>query len=182
VDKATLEAAETWAIGSKLVDADGYPLVLYHGTTVQFDEFRPSEVGLFGSGIYLTDSRDDAMEFAADDGPVLEVYARLERPFYTMGNFEPGEELDIDSPAIPFLQELYGTEFMKVVAQMDDRGRLGDTVRRDLQQMGHDGIVVQWPACPGHPSVRHIIVYEPRQIRFISHAAKPSPMRQRVCA
>lgn len=173
-----------WAAGTKLVDGDGSPLVLYHGTCAQFDEFRSSKKGLFGCGVYLTDSRDDALEFVCEEGLVLEVYARLTRPFYTTGDYDRGEAFEIDSPTIPLLQELYGVEFMKVCALMDDQGHLGDKLYKDLQQMGHDGIVVQWPACAGHPGVQHVIVFDPSQIhiRTASQVEAPSPMRQRLSA
>jgi len=81
-----------WFGDSKAVNKSGKPLVLYHGTAEDFDEFRPSKYGTFGSGIYLTTDPDRASRFATgvrsdakavarEQGQVIPVYAKIELPF-----------------------------------------------------------------------------------------------------
>lgn len=47
-----------WFKGSKVVDADGAPLVLYHGTRASFDAFSYARIGQHGcaegAGFYFT--------------------------------------------------------------------------------------------------------------------------------
>ena len=53
---------------SKVVDSNGEPLVLYHGTDVEFNEFDLSKIGegsdLLGKGIYLTENKSVANFYA----------------------------------------------------------------------------------------------------------------------
>lgn len=65
---------------SKVVDENGEPLVVYHGTTHDFDVFDPSKgniEGHLGRVIYLTDSSTDIAENYAGEGP--DLTGRIER-------------------------------------------------------------------------------------------------------
>jgi hypothetical protein len=70
---------------SKVVDADGKPLVVYHGTGAEISEFRPTGGGSLGSGIYFTDSPSAASMFAerkqldGKNGNVMPVYLSAKR-------------------------------------------------------------------------------------------------------
>ncbi len=86
---------------SKLVNKDGLPQVLYHGTADNISEFNldhphRKDTGWLGTGVYLTDSPDLAKYYAdikaqkkkqgrlPDDGvraTILPLYARLENPY-----------------------------------------------------------------------------------------------------
>jgi hypothetical protein len=62
---------------SNLRNADGSPMVLYHGTARDFTEFKASKTGAMGPGVYLGDAPEVALAYA--DGPganVMPVYAR----------------------------------------------------------------------------------------------------------
>ena len=76
-----------WFAGSKVVDQLGRPRVLFHGTTARaFESFSASDffgAGMFGRGVNLTSSADDAAKYATVDlminhdlGPKAEVMAR----------------------------------------------------------------------------------------------------------
>lgn len=52
---------------SKVVNADGTPKVVYHGTTANFTEFKSSN-GALGKGIYFTDSKDFAKGYTYQNG------------------------------------------------------------------------------------------------------------------
>ncbi|KKN76178.1 hypothetical protein LCGC14_0373890, partial [marine sediment metagenome] len=63
-----------WFGDSKVVDENGEPLVVYHGTTADFAEFSPSKANTeadFGAGFYFTNSVDDLLENYAGLGPDL---------------------------------------------------------------------------------------------------------------
>lgn len=65
-DDTTAENFAKWFGDSKVVDADGNPLVVYHGTSESFDQFDTS--------ISLTDGRDRAA-FFSDTPEVAATYA-----------------------------------------------------------------------------------------------------------
>lgn len=154
-----------WFGISQILDGNGLPLEVFHGTRASFSRFEPSESGLFGPGIYLTDNLEDAEQYLGDENDVLRVYVRMERPFFTLADYGPGEAIDLDTPAVPFVRELFGARADEVLAQMGDGGALGAVVRDELERMGHDGVVVVWPAVAGHPQMRHFVALSSSQIK-----------------
>ena len=73
------EAFKRWFGDSKVVDEQGKPLVVYHGTTHGFSVFDPERANLenhFGRAIYLTDRPADVSENYAGEGP--DLTSRLE--------------------------------------------------------------------------------------------------------
>ncbi|MFA5689615.1 MAG: PBECR2 nuclease fold domain-containing protein [Kiritimatiellales bacterium] len=73
-----------WFGDSKVVDASGKPLVVYHGTHADFNEFLKQENKngtRLGEGFYFTADRRLAERYAGKSGRVLEVYLKAERPF-----------------------------------------------------------------------------------------------------
>ena len=63
-----------WFGDSKVVDDQGRPLVVYHGTNKEFDTFIPSE-GHYGKGIYLGTTEQRAQLYG---DKIMRVYARIE--------------------------------------------------------------------------------------------------------
>ena len=79
-------AFRRWFGASKVVDARGKPLVVYHGGTdvrkLAEPAFRSSPVGKYGAGVYLTPDRSIAESYTTRDGAVLSLFARVERPLF----------------------------------------------------------------------------------------------------
>jgi len=66
-----------WYEGSNLRNADGSPMVLYHGTNKDFSRFGISKTGAMGPGVYLGDDPEVANAYAGGNGAnVMPVYAR----------------------------------------------------------------------------------------------------------
>jgi hypothetical protein len=76
--------------GSKFVNADGTPKVLYHGTKSDIDTFKVGN-GAFGRGIYVTEYPDRTDQYwgkygkfgepmGPDGGNVMPVYVRMTNP------------------------------------------------------------------------------------------------------
>ncbi|WP_336929338.1 PLxRFG domain-containing protein [Acinetobacter tandoii] len=73
---------------SQVLDENGEPKVVYHGTSTEFNEFRKGH-GLLGEGIYLTDSFDTADIYAnvrGENGFVLPLFVNIRNAFKTTGN------------------------------------------------------------------------------------------------
>jgi len=66
---------------SKVVDAKGKPMPVYHGTSSDFTVFRPSEDGLLGRGIYLSSEERVAKGFRGAD-KLMRLYASMKNPAY----------------------------------------------------------------------------------------------------
>jgi hypothetical protein len=74
-------AFKKWFGDSKVVDADGKPLVVYHGTKGKdFSVFKPSNAEAYGDGIYFASNQEMPKgEFGAD-GRVIEAYVKIDNP------------------------------------------------------------------------------------------------------
>lgn len=70
---------------SKVVNEDGTPKVVYHGTTADFTVFESSD-GALGKGIYFSDSKDFARGYTYSNGQqvgdIIEVYLDMKKPYY----------------------------------------------------------------------------------------------------
>ena len=87
-----------WFKDSKVVDAEGNPLVVYHGTSADFDSFDTTFLysgegaSATGSGFYFTDSADSANRYSMmkdSGGNVMPVYLSLQNPLFI--DFTKGE-------------------------------------------------------------------------------------------
>ncbi|WP_432262813.1 hypothetical protein [Cupriavidus sp. TMH.W2] len=149
-------AFDAWFAGSKIVDATGAPLVLYHGTKSDFDRydiktFGASDEGLAGKGFYFTYNPEEASSYAINeqygkgDAPnVQPVYVSLNNPFVIQqGRLPDGRKL----------QELH--KGIGVTASG------GSAVRNMAEEAGHDGIV--WTNRDGH--ILHVVAWRPEQIK-----------------
>jgi len=90
-DQTDTPEFKAWFKGSKVVDAEGKPLRVYHGTKAEFTEFKRTSGGEFGPAIYMTDSSREASEYGDGKGwggpsgtQVMPLYASIKKP-YTKG-------------------------------------------------------------------------------------------------
>lgn len=68
VNKALFETKDDfarWFSGSKIVDENGDPLPVFHGTRTEFSTFKPNDIGL----IFFTPDRETAKQFALIPDP-----------------------------------------------------------------------------------------------------------------
>lgn len=74
-----------WFGNSKVVNDDGTPKVMYHGTRAQFTVFDKSKArasGAYGKGFYFTDSTSHAGTY----GDQMAVYLKIDNPLMQGGN------------------------------------------------------------------------------------------------
>lgn len=75
-------AFKKWFGDSKVVDKNGKPLVVYHGTRGVFDAFDMSRAeDLPQGGAYFTNKRTIAETYGGDQRKVMEVYLSIKRPY-----------------------------------------------------------------------------------------------------
>lgn len=133
---------------TKTVDKDGKIIRLYHATSSpdDFDALTVGPTGIFGRGVYLTDSAVDASEMPMADGNrarIFPQYAAINNPLVTSVN-----KLWDD---IPTALNMPYKEFTKLV---DERRALGEAERDIftdlLTKAGYDGIQVKFPSGVSH--------------------------------
>lgn len=78
---------------SKVVDENGEPLVVYHGTKADFSEFKPTINGMLGTGIYLTSDKNEASDIYAGgsygvNGIVLPIFTNINNPAITSKGYD----------------------------------------------------------------------------------------------
>lgn len=68
---------------SKVVDENGEPLVVYHGTNSQWTTYNPNlfgsatDEGYYGKGLYLSSVKGKAMQY----GNIMELFVNMRNPF-----------------------------------------------------------------------------------------------------
>jgi hypothetical protein len=139
-------AFKRWFGDSKVVDKNGRPLVVFHGSKQPFEAFDYSrwgftDPGYAGKGLYFIDAFGWAQAYAdidakpGDQPTVIAAYLRMENPLIVKG-FE-------DIPGA-----VAGVPTMERAEEM----------QRRVRALGCDGVIVK-----GSPS--EYIVFDPRQIK-----------------
>ncbi len=134
-----------WFGDSKVVDASGKPLVVYHGTASDFTEFKPSRSGNLGPGIYFTPDIEQAQAYARthQGAQVVEAYLSVQNPLRIDNSNASSEQL---YGAFP------GKSDAETVANMRAAGY--DAV------WAVNSVETRWG-----PTTREIAVYDPTQIK-----------------
>jgi len=130
---------------SKVVDENGEPLVVYHGTTFDFNEFKKDKptIGAYGQGIYFSSSKSFASDYArGDNGRVLSIFLNIRKTFV------------INNDVMPKGYENYSTEKM-----LDNKGVSRDFTKNIVGK--YDGV----KAIDGYGDIE-FVVFEPTQIKL----------------
>lgn len=78
-----------WFGNSKVVDINGDPLIVYHGTTKSFAEFNTTDFGaLLGKGSYFTAEITDARQYSGGGTGIVPAYISVENPYYVESSME----------------------------------------------------------------------------------------------
>lgn len=184
-----------WFAGSKVVDANDKPLIVYHGTMVPITEFQSNyrKGEQFGFGIHFTDDPEFASRYANKElqgrkkgfGNVIPVYVNAK-------NILNADKIVVEgSPEYTLAYKLAGrlrpqlfanqytengsekTGKKEVYLQHAIDAAQGKTAEKAIREAGYDGIwyearVVGIPFA-GHQTVeakaRSLVVFDPAQIK-----------------
>jgi len=148
---ATVKATDTpafkrWFGDSKVVDADGKPLRVYHGTRHRdIHEFRISENGEMGAGIYFAGDADRAALYAeggADNtGQLIPVYVSIRNP--------------APESAVAKIRADSGYQ------RIESDAARGAEVMGQLKDAGYDGII----RYKMNGGISEVVAFEPNQVK-----------------
>ena len=177
-DEAAARAFWAWFGDSKVVDAEGRPLVVYHGTPGSaidaFDEAKAGkrDVGYFGKGFYFTTDKDTADEYSWNanytrQGQTESIYLRIENPFiYSLVNENS------EARTIAAVREISPT------SQATTTGIKWSDVpqwTKDVQAAGHDAVINQEKG-----GGLEIVAFSPAQIKSVNNRGTFDPADARI--
>ena len=142
-----------WFGDSKVVDANGKPLVVYHGTRAgEFTVFKPSTAIGWGTGIYFTDNRDQAANEYGFRGRVVEAFVSIKRPY-------TGDPIPND-----VLEKTKAWEKVKDDYRFPDYAWEEDStfINEVLRELGYDGVIAD---NSNDVQGLEIVAFDPRQVK-----------------
>lgn len=133
-----------WFGASKVVDAEGKPLVVYHGTTADFSEFGNAESG----GFFFSDDPKAAAEYAGEDGDrgqIMPTYLRMSNPFYSSVD-------EFEAFLMPSIEEIQrrGHDGLVILGHHDATTYAVFRPEQIKSAIGNDGTFD-----PGNPDIRY---------------------------
>lgn len=152
-------AFKKWFGDSKVVDANGKPQVLYHGTADDISAFdlnheNRKDTGWLGTGVYLTSDPELAGSYArlkAGKGSpnVMPLYARLENPYHATSQ---------EKQRLQLISHSRGKEAGRAAS---------DAWTQELKARGHDGVILDWKASEvGEKNAsREVVVFDPAGVK-----------------
>lgn len=153
---------------SKVVNEDGTPKVVYHGTTAEFNTFERGDIGFHLGTLEQAENRIDGSK----DGRIMELYADIRNPLYAAFDFgdwhgkntagmlietEQFEDFDNRESIEKRLQE---------ISNMSDSSEADNALRSFLKKLGYDGIVYENGF---EASGESYIAFDPEQIKSVDN-------------
>ena len=150
VNKQLMEQTDTqqfrrWFKGSKVVNEDGTPKVMYHGSNADFTAFdkRKAKAGVFGKGFYFTPNERVARMYGS--AHVLETYVSIKNPYVV------NDSMGFVGADYRYMQSEFGT-----AERITDQN-----VSKVLREQGYDGVMVY----DADGSLKEIVAFAPTQIK-----------------
>ena len=154
-----------WFEGSKVVDADGKPMVVYHGTNADITEFdlrkrgSSTDKGMLGKGFYFSSNPATASSYGNN---VLPVYIRMNNPLEVI-NYKTKESLAKYLGVEPSILTEGGTG---IKAKQPFTGVFSEAIKAK----GHDGVITPF----------EIAAFKPEQIKSIFNRGEFDPNDPRL--
>ncbi len=179
--KLNTPAFKNWFGDSKVVDDKGQPLVMYHGTKHQFEQFDPN-VGYQGA-MFFSPKREFAEKYMGgmDVKEPIAVYISAKNPF-DFDNSKHREmviKLAIDkTPLYKSAPDQEGM-FRKLDEALKDKNANWATIedkpfQEAIKQLGFDSFYVR------EGGVKNIAVYDPTQIKSVFNKGTFDPKDPRI--
>ena len=188
-DQTQTPEFKNWFGESKAINAQGAPLVVYHGTPTNFTEFKRTtgkNATLFGTeevernAFFFSDHRQFADEFAAkqgNSGRVLELYLSMQRPADLRDGFPDAVVTALEERG--FNPNYFHTRDMDNIWEVFD-GQDGAEIVAALKDAGYDGAILLEAVDPSKPMrgdnrATTYAVFDPTQIKSVNNRGTFNP-------
>ena len=160
---------KNWFGESKVVDADGKPLTVYHGTRSpeDFNTFRTDSGHNYGPGAYFTPEARRASGYAGENegARVYSTYVKVEKPYIVQSDAtvqDLGYKLRQDPANDALMQSL--------VQRYGDKNNVGnaDVGNAWLRSQGYDGIIKErnrYTEDGFVPEIVEVVAFNPEQVK-----------------
>lgn len=153
-----------WFEGSKVVDTEGNPLRVFHGTGEDFNVFKPSSYGAYGAGMYFINSPEVAGGYTGKNplgekkkgfGNIKPAFVNLKNPLvvdFADGAFMQGQ----------IFQKLGMTKekaYQKAEKILETKGVFTKEIKTMAERQGYDGIIAK------KGNLQEIVAFRPEQIK-----------------
>lgn len=165
---------------SKIRDAEGNLLRVYHGTNGQFNVFRQGTAQGWGRGTYFTDNRASASEYGKN---IVEGYLNIKNPFdaRTMEPMDIAEDIyktkAFQKYDMGVYKRAYSDDYDSYKDYVADGRRADvldmyendvDAFNTALRELGYDGIIAQ---DSNDIEGLEIVAFKPEQIKLMTNKA-----------
>jgi hypothetical protein len=157
---------ENWFSGSKIVDAAGKPIRLYHGTNKLFTTFKVSKEGVLGKGIYLTPMSDRASDYSINSAfgekhkegsHVMPLYASIKNPLIV---HETNRNPSVDALVALGVEREKAINIVEKAFEL--KGNLTNQIYSRAVAQGYDGIVMY-----RDNELFEVVAFNPHQVKSI---------------
>jgi hypothetical protein len=154
---------------SKVVDSNGEPQVVYHGSKVKFNTFDRKKVGtgdwgFFGEGFYFSESKNTAFVYSdLNSGKIFETFLNIKEPLEIAklkSKQQLANYLNIDVERI--VDNGYSEGDEEFEARFNNKD-INDTTSHIAEK--HDGVFVERTYNNGSKMKSEIVVFSPSQIK-----------------
>jgi hypothetical protein len=162
---------KNWFGDSKVVDADGKPLVMYHGTRSpqDFNTFRTDSGHNYGPGAYFTPEARRASGYAGEQegARVYSTYVSVEKPYIVQSDAtiqDLGYKLRQDPANDALIQKLL-QKYNSTDKNILGNAEIGNAW---LREQGYDGIIKQRNRYTENgyvPEVVEVVAFKPEQVK-----------------
>jgi hypothetical protein len=168
--KVESKAFKNWFGESKVVDESNKPIVVYHGTKDDIEQFmkgqpNKKDAGWLGDGFYFTDKPELASTYAQylKSGPeganVLPVYLSIKNPYEAT---------------------IRDKEYLMMADRRGDKAALKEFTDNLIKQ-GYDGVVLDYKKQMGVTDpVKEYVAFKPEQIKSVFNKGEFNPQDPRL--
>lgn len=148
MDQSAIESPEfkNWFGDSKVVDAEGKPLVVYHGTGADFTEFGTQGHGkTTGTGAFFTSDPDIANTYAPsrDGAKVMPTYLSIKKPF-VVDAYGASWNSITDEAFVEYTDGTQDSLFDLLGLNYETDGEVStDDIAAYARRKGYDGVVIR---------------------------------------
>lgn len=142
LDNKNTKQFRNWFGGSKVVDTNGDPMVMYHGTTANFTTFAKGDVGYHVG----TESQAQNRVKGEDNAKIMPLYVSIQNPLTVDMDYGDWHGKNVAGMLVetevfdgdPNQEEIEAR--LHEIAEMDDSPETDNELRQYLRSLGYDGI------------------------------------------